>query len=71
MARAPRHEVETEEQPEQLVHGVISITAASVGTAIDTGPAMLLRFFLLLLQHLMKYRSLILVQDFQQKDILL
>jgi hypothetical protein len=39
MARAPRHEVETEEQPEQLVHGVISITAASVGTAIDTGPA--------------------------------
>jgi len=39
MARAPRHEVETEDQPEQLVHGVKNITAALVGTVLDTGPA--------------------------------
>ena len=38
MARAPRHEVETEDQPEQLVHGVKAITAALVGTIIDAGP---------------------------------
>jgi len=38
MARAPHYEVETEDQPEQLVHGVKAITAALVGTVIDTGP---------------------------------
>jgi hypothetical protein len=38
MARAPRHEVETEDEVEQLVHGVKAITAALVGTILDTGP---------------------------------
>ena len=39
MARAPRHEAETRDEVEQLVHGVKNITMALVGTVIDTGPA--------------------------------
>jgi hypothetical protein len=38
MARAPRHQVEEAEAPEQFVHGVKNITTASVGTTLDTGP---------------------------------
>ena len=70
MARAPRHEVETEDQPEQLVHGVKAITAALVGTILMLVPAISHKFFLQVPQHLMKYHSLIQAQDFQQPLIL-